>query len=107
MGRYSALYAVLITSRKLRHYFNEYLEKYAGHIGYSVLPSARRQGVATWMLANVLPFCRSLGLPRVMVSCFEGNEASRRTILANGGVYDGTVLEPDDNEMLERYWITL
>jgi predicted acetyltransferase len=26
---------------QVRHYFNEFLEKYAGHIGYSVRPSER------------------------------------------------------------------
>ena len=31
---------------QIRHYFNEYLEKYAGHIGYSVRPSERRKGYA-------------------------------------------------------------
>ena len=29
---------------QIRHYFNEYLEKYSGHIGYSVRPSERRKG---------------------------------------------------------------
>ena len=29
---------------QVRHYFNEYLEKYAGHIGYSVRPSEKRKG---------------------------------------------------------------
>jgi len=92
---------------QLRHYLNEYLEKYAGHIGYSVRPDARRKGVAKWMLREVLPICRTLGLEKVMIACVTDNEASRRTILANGGVYDRTVYEPDDKEWLEQYWITL
>ena len=92
---------------QLRHYLNEYLEKYAGHIGYSVRPDERRKGVATWMLREALPICRELGLEKVMIACVPGNEASRRTILANGGVYDKTVYEPDDGEYLEQYWITL
>jgi predicted acetyltransferase len=31
---------------QFRHYLNEFLEKYGGHIGYSVRPSERRKGYA-------------------------------------------------------------
>ena len=92
---------------QVRHYFNEYLEKYAGHIGYSVRPSERRKGYAKWMLAQGLVFCRRIGLPRVLISCETENEGSRRTILANGGVYESTVHEPEEDIDLERYWIDL
>lgn len=92
---------------QVRHRLNEYLEKYAGHIGYSVRPSERRKGVATKMLALALPYCRALGLQRVMICCQPRNEGSRKTILANGGVYARTVHEPDRNVDLEQYWIEL
>ena len=92
---------------QIRHELNEYLRLYAGHIGYSVRPSARRQGVAAWMLAAALPFCRELGLRRVMIACEPRNEGSRRTILKNGGVYEKTVHEPERNIDLEQYWVAL
>ena len=91
----------------VRHTLNAYCEQYAGHIGYSVRPSARRQGVAAWMLAAALPFCRELGLRRVMIACEPRNEGSRRTIVKNGGVYEKTVHEPERNIDLEQYWIAL
>ena len=92
---------------QLRHYLNEYLEKYAGHIGYSVRPDARRKGVAKWMLREVLPICRSLGLEKVMIACVTDNEASRRTILANGGEYESQVFEPESGSRIDRYWFHL
>ena len=92
---------------QVRHYFNDYLEKYAGHIGYSVRPSERRKGYAKRMLREGLGFCRSIGLQRVLITCIDDNEASRRTILANGGVYESTVFEPEKNRKLQRYWIDL
>ena len=78
----------------LRPQFNEYLEKYGGNIGYSVVPGERRKGYAT-------------GLKRVLISCIKGNEGSKRTILNNGGVYESAVWEPDEQIWLERYWISL
>lgn len=92
---------------QIRHRFNEHLEKYGGHIGYSVRPSERRKGYAKGMLRQALPLCRTLGLEKVLITCAEENEGSRRTILSGGGVYESTVTEPEEKERLQRYWITL
>jgi predicted acetyltransferase len=97
----------LVGMLQVRHAFNDYLEKYAGHIGYSVRPSERKKGYATWMLRQGLDFCRTIGLTRVLVCCKVENEASRRTILANGGVFENSVYEPERKRELQRYWIDL
>ena len=41
---------------QVRRELNDYLRNYAGHIGYSVRPDERQQGIATWMLHNVLTY---------------------------------------------------
>ena len=92
---------------QIRHFLNAYLEQYAGHIGYSVAPDERRKGYASEMLSLSLPKCRELGIQRVLITCDKSNEASRKTILKNGGVYESTVFEPDEKTHIERYWIDL
>lgn len=92
---------------QLRHRFNNFLAEYAGHIGYSVRPDERRKGYAKWMLSHVLPEARKLGLSRVLVTCAEGNDGSRRTIEANGGVFERTTYLESEDEILRRYWIEL
>ena len=92
---------------QVRHYFNEYLEKYAGHIGYSVRPSERRKGYAKKMLEMTLPFCKNLNIEKALISCIDGNIGSEKTILANGGVYESTVYEPQSGRNLKRFWVEI
>lgn len=92
---------------QVRHYFNDFLEKFGGHIGYSVRPSERRKGYATEMLGLILPYCKEIGLNKVLVTCLEDNEASRKVIKKNGGIYESTVYEPSRKTNIERYWISL
>ena len=92
---------------QVRWEMNDFLRRYGGHIGYSVRPDERRKGYAGAMLADVLAIVRARGLDRVMITCLEENEGSRRTILKNGGVYESTVYEPKERVHLERYWVDL
>lgn len=85
----------------IRHELTPELTDVGGHVGYHVVPAWRRQGHATRMLAAGLAECRRLGLRRVLLSCRIDNEASRRVILANGGIPDGRRAGED------RFWITL
>lgn len=63
----------------------DFLAQYGGHIGYCVRPTQRRRGYATEMLALALEKCRELGISNVRIGCYADNEASIRTIKANGG----------------------
>ena len=62
------------------------------------------------MLRQLLPICRASGEKRVLLTCDKGNEASRRTIVKNGGLLENEV--PDDialgnSGIIQRYWISL
>jgi predicted acetyltransferase len=91
---------------QFRHYFNDFLEKFGGHIGYCVRPSERRKGYATLMLSECL---KEIGkynsIKKLLLTCKTTNEASRKTIVVNGGVYESTVYSEADDCYLERYWI--
>ena len=88
-----------------RHRLNDYLAEYAGHIGYGVRPSEWKKGYAKRMLSLCLERCREYGLDSVLITCDHTNEASRRTILSCGGMFERTTTNGD--ETLERYWIHL
>ncbi len=59
------------------------------------------------MLAKALDFLSSFGFEEVYVSCLPENEASKRTILANGGEFVELVFLEEDNVNLEKYRIRL
>ena len=85
-----------------------FLKQYGGHIGYSVRPSRRKQRIGTEMLRDFLPVCKEVyHLDKVLITCLKENEASRRVIINNGGVYENDIFYPPADETLERYWISL
>ena len=97
----------LVGMLQVRHYFNDYLSRFGGHIGYSIKPDERRKGYATSMLKAVLPYCKRIGLDKILITCIDVNIGSEKAILNNGGVYESTVCEPDMNRNLKRFWIHL
>ena len=93
----------LVGMCNVRHHLNEVWLNIGGHIGYSVHPDFRRQGIATFMLQEALNYCKVLSLKKVLLTCFEDNEGSKKTILKCGGVYEDT--RYFNQERVERYWI--
>lgn len=90
----------------LRHTLNDFLLRVGGHIGYVVVPEHRGRGWAGAMLKEGLVLARSLGLPKVLLTCDEDNLASRRTIERCGGAYEDSCVVPG-RPPKRRYWIRL
>src|SRR5664280_2181360 len=87
----------------LRHELDDLLMAEGGHIGYGIRPSARRRGLATWALGQMLAEAANLGLERVLVVCAVENIASARTIERCGGVLRDT--RHTSRGSLRRYWL--
>ena len=95
----------LIGMVNIRHRLNDYLKTIGGHIGYSVRKSERQQGYATEMLGLALKQCKTLGIPRVLITCDQDNFASAKTIKNNHGQLERTFMH--EETMIEHYWIEL
>ncbi|MFC5631248.1 MULTISPECIES: GNAT family N-acetyltransferase [Streptococcus] len=90
----------------IRHNLSQpFLVNFAGHIGYSIRPCERRKGYAKEQLRLALKKAAKLGIKRALVTCDVNNVASEKTILANGGNYDNTYVDPSVGSETKRYWI--
>jgi predicted acetyltransferase len=88
----------------LRYGSDDYV-RWAGHIGYGIRPSARRRGVGTWALIEILDEARAVGLGRALVVCAVDNLASAKTIERCGGVLES--IRDSTFGPVRRYWIDL
>ena len=95
----------IIGAVNIRHYLNDYLLNFGGHIGYGIRPSQRKKGYASSMLSLALPIAKKLGIDKALITCDKTNIGSAKTIIKNGGVLENEVME--DGEITHRYWINI
>lgn len=87
----------------LRYNLNKNLLLHGGHIGYSIKVSERRKGYNKINLYLCLIKARELGLDKVLLTAYDDNIGSVKTILDAGGVLENKI--NDSGKLLGRYWI--
>jgi predicted acetyltransferase len=73
-----------------------HIERYAGHIGYGVLPQHRGHRYAARALRLLLPLARQLNVNPLWITCDPENIASRRTLELAGAEFIEIVDVPPD-----------
>jgi len=93
----------ILARASIRHRLDAALLDRGGHIGFGVVPSHRRRGVATEVLRECIAIARTLGLARALLTCDADNVASRATIERCGGRLED-IRRHDDRDTC-RYWV--
>lgn len=90
----------------LRYHINHpILGTWGGHCGYTVRPTERGNGYSKEMLRLNIKNAKKLGIPKILITCHSENLASEKTIIANGGVFEKTMVV--DGTEIKRYWINV
>lgn len=89
----------------IRHYLNDKLRTYGGHIGYYIIPSKRGLGYGKKILELGLQEAKKLNITRVLVTCYDDNIASVKIIEACGGKLENKIEQERSNQLIRRYWI--
>lgn len=95
----------VIGAVNIRHFLNNYLLSYGGHVGYGIRPSERKKGYAALMLSMALPIAKGLGIDKALITCDKNNIGSAKTIIKNGGILENEVEQK--GEVTQRYWIEI
>jgi len=92
----------IIGMLQIRHYLSEYLLNFGGHIGNSIAVDERNKGYSKTMLALGIKKCKSMGINKILITCKDTNTASKKSILANGGIYENSK-KLNTNKTVEIY----
>ena len=91
----------------IRYELNDNLLKHGGHIGALIRPSERKKGYATKMISLAIEKCKELGIDKVLITCREENIGSKKAIEKNGGEYENSYYDEQNNFTYRRYWINI
>ena len=78
-----------------------------GNIGYYINITEQNKGYGKQLFRFTLRECKKLGFEKVLIVCYKQNVASAKIIKANKGILIQEILDENNKELLQRYYIQL
>ena len=97
---------ILLGAVNIRHYLNDHLLQFGGHIGDGIRPSERRKGYATKLLELTMKEAKNKNINRVLLGAYTGNISSWKVMEKCGGKLENIVIEEETGLPVKRYWIS-
>ena len=92
-----ANYDKIVGSIQIRWNLPEEMKKFGGNIGYGIRPTQRKKGYSKIGLYLGLIEIQKMGLTQIQLSSDSANVGSIKTMIALGGIFKETGLDPYDN----------
>lgn len=108
----STIYWIIVDNKvigitDMRHKLNkDYFERF-GHVSYYIKKEERNKKYATKALNLVIKKYIKMCTKKILITCLEENEASKKVILKNGGVFEKTVFDKVVNNNISRYILNI
>lgn len=87
----------------IRPNLNEFLTKYAGHIGFIVSPKERQKGYGKIITKLAIEKCKEFGTNEIIITCKKTNIISAKCILSCGGELIEEIPWFDNIQIQQRY----
>ncbi|MCC6597947.1 MAG: GNAT family N-acetyltransferase [Alphaproteobacteria bacterium] len=94
-----------IGSITIRHRLNWHLEKWGGHVNFTIRPSMRKKGFGKKILQKGMPYICYLGIDRALVLVDPLNIAGQRVVEFCGGEFQDETQKTDRFPARKRYWL--
>ena len=91
----------------LRHILNKSYFERLGHVAYYIHPQKRNRGYATKALSLAIKWYKKRPINKILITCYSDNEASKKVILNNGGVFEKATQDKQSNKTINRYLISI
>lgn len=89
----------------IRHRLNWHLEKWGGHIHYTIRPSMRGKGFGKKILRKAIPYAAHLGIEKALITIIPDNDPAAHILDSFGATYWDTTPETDRFPARKRYWL--
>lgn len=89
----------------IRHRLNWHLEKWGGHINFTIRPSMRSKGFGKKILQKGMPYACHLGIDRALITLAPDDKTGQHIVEFCGGKFQDETPETEKFPARKRYWL--
>lgn len=89
----------------IRHRLNWHLEKWGGHVHFTIRPSMRGKGFGKKILQKAIPIINYIGIDKALITADPDDKAAIDVIETCGGKFEDELPETDKFPARKRYWL--